>query len=99
MAYNRYNYNPKKTMEIAQKLYESGYITYMRTDSVSLSSQFQDSAIEWIQSEFGEEYVCRRQYSPKGSMKTQDAHEAIRPINIKRIVPNDVEQARLYELI
>ena len=64
-----------------------------------MSSQFQDCAIEWIQSEFGEEYVCKRQYSPKGTMKTQDAHEAIRPINIKKTVPNIVEQAKLYDLI
>ena len=99
MAYNRYSYNPKKTMEIAQKLYEGGYITYMRTDSVSLSLQFQESAILWIKSEFGEEYACKRQYGKRGNMKTQDAHEAIRPINIQKDSPNDSEQYKLYELI
>ncbi len=101
MAYNRFSYNPKKTMDIAQKLYEGGYITYMRTDSVILSSQFQDMACEWIKKEYGEEYVSLRQYGKKksGGVKTQDAHEAIRPININNSPPNNDEQQKLYELI
>ena len=71
----------------------------MRTDSVSLSLQFQESPILWIKSEFGEEYACKRQYGKRGNMKTQDAHEAIRPINIQKDSPNDSEQYKLYELI
>tara|TARA_Y100000768_G_scaffold387490_1_gene378998 strand:- start:7726 stop:10023 length:2298 start_codon:yes stop_codon:yes gene_type:complete len=101
MAYNRFSYNPKRTMDIAQKLYEGGYITYMRTDSVILSSQFQDMACKWIKEEYGEEYVNLRQYGKKksGGVKTQDAHEAIRPININNSPPNNNEQQKLYELI
>tara|TARA_B100001250_G_scaffold144864_1_gene124016 strand:- start:6313 stop:8598 length:2286 start_codon:yes stop_codon:yes gene_type:complete len=101
MAYNRFSYNPKRTMDIAQKLYEGGYITYMRTDSVILSSQFQDMACKWIKKEYGEEYVSLRQYGKKksGGVKTQDAHEAIRPININNSPPNNNEQQKLYELI
>ena len=101
MAYNRFSFNPKRTMEIAQKLYEGGYITYMRTDSVNLSSQFQDMAGKWIKEKYGEEYVNLRQYGKKksGGVKTQDAHEAIRPIDINNNSPDNIEQKKLYDLI
>jgi len=101
MAYNRFGFNPKKTMDIAQKLYEGGYITYMRTDSVTLSSQFQDMATIWIKKEYGEEYVSIRQYGKKksGGVKTQDAHEAIRPIKLNNKTPDNNEEEKVYELI
>jgi DNA topoisomerase-1 len=97
-AYAKHNFSPKHTMQLAQKLYEGGYITYMRTDSVILSSQFQDQAQEWITKEYGDKYVQKRQYS-KGSKRTQDAHEAIRPINLSSKLPSDSQQSKLYNLI
>tara|TARA_Y100000389_G_scaffold204539_1_gene257812 strand:+ start:11083 stop:13386 length:2304 start_codon:yes stop_codon:yes gene_type:complete len=98
-AYNKHGFNPKHTMQIAQKLYEGGYITYMRTDSVTLSSKFQNDAKEWIIKEYGEKYSKPRQYGKKNNQKTQDAHEAIRPININMKAPSDSQEAKLYKLI
>tara|TARA_Y100000389_G_scaffold205111_1_gene263351 strand:+ start:10983 stop:13220 length:2238 start_codon:yes stop_codon:yes gene_type:complete len=98
-VYNSYNINPKYCMQIAQKLYEGGYITYMRTDSVALSSQFQDQATKWVDETFGKEYSCKRQYKKKGDVKAQEAHEAIRPIDIHKTAPSDKEYAKVYELI
>uniref|UniRef100_A0A6C0AWB9 DNA topoisomerase n=1 Tax=viral metagenome TaxID=1070528 RepID=A0A6C0AWB9_9ZZZZ len=97
-AYAKHNFSPKHTMQLAQKLYEGGYITYMRTDSVTLSSQFQNQAEEWIIKEFGDKYFQKRQYS-KGNKRTQDAHEAIRPINLLSQNPSDSQQSKLYNLI
>lgn len=98
-VYSSFGINPKGCMSIAQKLYEDGYITYMRTDSVSLSEQFQKDAIKWIDEHHGKEFVCKREYSKRGDTKTQDAHEAIRPIDIEKAVPSDSHHAKVYELI
>lgn len=99
VVYGRFGINPKRCMEIAQKLYEEGFITYMRTDSVVVSSQFQDDAVKWVEDKFGEEYCCKRQYTKKGETKTQDAHEAIRPISVCKEEPSDAEYKKVYGLI
>ena len=65
-------------MSVAQRLYEAGYITYMRTDSVNLSSIAVDKAKEFITSKFGNNYSNPKNYSVK-SKNAQQAHEAIRP--------------------
>ncbi len=87
------------TMRIAQQLYESGYITYMRTDSVNLSNMALAMAKETISKNFGEQYVKIRKYRTK-SKGAQEAHEAIRPTYIdKEEIGADWPAKRLYELI
>ncbi len=87
------------TMRVAQKLYESGRITYMRTDSVNLSGQAIAAAKEEIESLFGKEYVKIRKYKTK-SKGAQEAHEAIRPTYLNRpSISGSREEERLYELI
>ena len=88
-----------QTMSVAQKLYESGFITYMRTDSVNLSTQAMAAAKEEILAMFGAEYHSWRAYKTK-SKGAQEAHEAIRPsyLNRQSIEGTSVEK-RLYELI
>ncbi|MGM9764276.1 MAG: type I DNA topoisomerase [Candidatus Cryptobacteroides sp.] len=88
-----------QTMSTAQKLYESGYITYMRTDSTNLSSLAINTAKEFICENFGEEYSRVRQFktTAKGA---QEAHEAIRPTFIKNTsIEGTPQEKRLYELI
>ena len=88
-----------QTMSVAQKLYESGYITYMRTDSVNLSSQAMAAAKSEIFKHFGEEYYKGRNYKTK-SKGAQEAHEAIRPSYIDRMqIEGTPAEKRLYELI
>ncbi|MCK9536441.1 MAG: type I DNA topoisomerase [Bacilli bacterium] len=89
-ASTKYNFNSKRTMIVAQKLYEGieladeriGLITYMRTDSVRLSEQFIGEAKNWIISNLGKEYYSGYRKTNKGK-KVQDAHEAIRPTSLK----------------
>ncbi len=88
-----------KTMSMAQRLYEAGHITYMRTDSVNLSNQAKAGAQEEITSAYGEKYHQSRNYKGK-SKGAQEAHEAIRPTDFsKHNVPAERDQQRLYELI
>ena len=87
-----------RTMQIAQRLYENGYITYMRTDSVNLSEDALNSARETITRQYGAEYVHIRKYENK-TANAQEAHEAIRPTDMGRTSVPDAEWARLYELI
>ncbi len=88
-----------KTMSVAQKLYEAGHITYMRTDSVSLSQTAVDAAVNEITSSYGEEYVKVRKYSTK-SKDAQEAHEAIRPTNFgDQKAGANFDEQRLYDLI
>lgn len=88
-----------KTMNVAQRLYEAGLITYMRTDSVNLSEEAKSAAQKEIAASFGEKYSKPRNYKGK-SKGAQEAHEAIRPTDISRhSVDIDRDQARLYELI
>ncbi|KAA1246220.1 type I DNA topoisomerase [Aquimarina sp. RZ0] len=92
-------FSVSKTMTMAQRLYEAGLITYMRTDSVNLSGEAQNGAKAEILSAYGEEYSNPKQY--KGKAKgAQEAHEAIRPTDFSRhTVPAEYDQQRLYELI
>ncbi len=88
-----------QTMSVAQRLYESGFITYMRTDSVNLSQQALAATKNEIVKEFGEEYYCRRVHRTK-SKGAQEAHEAIRPSYIDRMqVEGTAAERKLYELI
>ena len=97
-ASRKLGYGVSKTMLLAQKLYESGKITYMRTDSVNLS----DTAMEGIKSEisrsYGDKYLHTRKYKNKNE-SAQEAHEAIRPTYMENHTVNDPELNRLYELI
>lgn len=110
-ASNKYNFNAKKTMQIAQSLYEGvelgkervGLITYMRTDSTRLSDEFITSCKNYIIKEYGEQYYCGQVISKKGK-NVQDAHEAIRPSklsyspeSIKKYLSND--EFKLYSMI
>ncbi|MBE6232159.1 MAG: type I DNA topoisomerase [Bacteroidales bacterium] len=88
-----------QTMSIAQKLYEHGYITYMRTDSTNLSSLAIGTAKKFICDNFGEEYSKTRQYKTK-SKGAQEAHEAIRPTFIENTsIEGTPQEQKLYELI
>ena len=88
-----------QTMSVAQKLYESGFITYMRTDSVNLSTQAMMAAKEEIIAQFGAEYHAWRTYKTK-SKGAQEAHEAIRPSYLNRpTIEGTAVEKRLYELI
>ena len=98
-ASRRLGYSPKQTMMLAQRLYENGDITYMRTDSVNLSSLAIASMAECIKKEFGENYLQTRTFTTK-SAGAQEAHEAIRPTNVTvRAAGNDAQQQKLYDLI
>jgi DNA topoisomerase I len=98
-ASTRLGYSPSRTMRIAQKLYESGFITYMRTDSTNLGKDAQGSLIGAVRNEYGEQYVQPRTYKTR-SKSAQEAHEAIRPTDAKRrSAGNNDEQKKLYTLI
>lgn len=88
-----------KTMTIAQRLYEAGFITYMRTDSVNLSNDAKNAAQKEISTSYGKEYSKPRDYKGK-SKGAQEAHEAIRPTDMSlHSITGDKDQARLYDLI
>ena len=88
-----------KTMQVAQRLYEAGLITYMRTDSVNLSVDARDEAAEEITNYYGKEYSKQRVFKSKVK-GAQEAHEAIRPTNMKmHTVDTEYDQNRLYDLI
>ncbi len=92
-------FSVSKTMNMAQRLYEAGLITYMRTDSVNLSPEAVEAAKEEIQREYGQKYSKPRNFSQKAK-GAQEAHEAIRPTDISRhSVSVERDQARLYDLI
>ena len=88
-----------KTMTIAQRLYEAGHISYMRTDSVNLSDEAKNAIRDEIENSFGKEYSNPKNY--KGKVKgAQEAHEAIRPTKISlNSIDGDHDQKRLYSLI
>jgi DNA topoisomerase-1 len=87
------------TMQLAQRLYEAGLITYMRTDSVNLSKEAMDAAQAEIIKSYGKEFSRPRTFTNK-SKGAQEAHEAIRPTDMSRHTVNiDRDQARLYDLI
>lgn len=98
-ASRKLGYSVSKTMMVAQQLYESGKITYMRTDSVNLSKLALGMAKKVIGDNYGEEYIKTRQFKTK-SKSAQEAHEAIRPTFLDNSsVKGDSSQERLYELI
>ena len=97
-ASNRLGYGVTTTMRVAQRLYEEGYITYMRTDSVNLSQEAINAAKSQILKEFGEEYSQPRNYVTK-SASAQEAHEAIRPTDFGMKSIDDVQLNKLYQLI
>jgi DNA topoisomerase-1 len=112
-AYKKLNYSTKRTMSVAQQLYEGidvkghgtiGLITYMRTDSVRISNEAQNSALEFINNKFGKEYSPETPRVYKGKKNIQDAHEAIRPSYVDltpEIIKDSLkdEQYKLYTLI
>ncbi|QSE96278.1 type I DNA topoisomerase [Fulvivirga lutea] len=98
-ASRKLGFSVSQTMTVAQRLYEAGIISYMRTDSVNLSQEAVDSAVNEIKKEYGDDFVKVRQYKTKSS-SAQEAHEAIRPTNFAVTNPSaDRNGTRLYELI
>ena len=92
-------FSVSKTMNVAQRLYEAGYITYMRTDSVNLSEEAKNNINNQIKLSYGDKYLQIRQFKTKNK-GAQEAHEAIRPTDFSKKKLNiDYDQARLYELI
>jgi len=97
-ASRKLGYSVSRTMLLAQKLYESGKITYMRTDSVNLSELAMDAASSQIKSQYGQKYVQPRKFKNKNE-SAQEAHEAIRPTYMDAMTVDDADCRRLYELI
>ena len=99
-ASRKLSFPVSKTMSVAQRLYESGYITYMRTDSVNLSNLAIDEAKNQVVKNFGESYANPKNFSTKAK-GAQQAHEAVRPTNFDMSPDNvkDYDQKRLYQLI
>ncbi len=102
-ASTRLNFGVKKTMMMAQRLYEAGYITYMRTDSTSLSADAVSAVREHINQKYGNDYLPDNPLIYSNKEGAQEAHEAIRPSNVQ-IMKSDLEKVdddaiRLYELI
>ncbi len=102
-ASRKLGFGAKRTMQVAQKLYEEGLITYMRTDGITVSNDAIADARKFIEKDYGAKYVPEspRQYKTKVK-NAQEAHEAIRPTDLSKRPENmqlDAEQAKLYELI
>ena len=98
-ASTRLGFSPKRTMQVAQKLYEAGHITYMRTDSTNLSAVAQSQILALVEKKYGKEYAEAHTYKTK-SKNAQEAHEAIRPTHIEKMsVGMNEEQKALYKLI
>ncbi len=98
-ASTRLGFSPSRTMQVAQKLYEAGLITYMRTDSTSLATSAQESILKLVGKKYGHEYAQKNFYKTK-SKNAQEAHEAIRPTHVDQIQAGyNEEQKKLYRLI
>ena len=111
VASSELGFSPRRTMQIAQKLYEgvktpvgeTGIITYMRTDSLNIAKEAQEAAVEFIKQNIGEEYAEPKTYDKKAK-NAQEAHEAIRPVDV-RLTPDDLknyltkDELKLYTLI
>src|SRR3990167_8384002 len=98
-ASTRFGFSPSRTMHFAQKLYEAGHITYMRTDSPNLAKEAQANLLSVVKNEFGELYVSPRTYRTKAKT-AQEAHEAVRPTDArKKSAGGNEEQKKLYSLI
>ena len=104
-ASKKFGWSAKQTMRVAQKLYEKGHITYMRTDSVSLSNEAIQAARRAAETRYGSEYVSQQPRRYKGKVRNaQEAHEAIRPAGSQMKVAQELgirdgQEARLYDLI
>ena len=98
-ASRKLGFGVTRTMSTAQKLYEAGLITYMRTDSVTISEEAKSSILSKIESKYGDSYVNLRNYKNKNK-SAQEAHEAVRPTDISvEDISLDYDQQRLYQLI
>jgi DNA topoisomerase I len=98
-ASRKLSFSVLQTMTVAQRLYEAGKISYMRTDSTNLSGEAVEKAVHEIESQYGKDYVFTRQYKTKND-SAQEAHEAIRPTDFSTIkASEDRNEQRLYELI
>jgi len=98
-ASTRLGFSPSRTMQVAQKLYEQGFITYMRTDSTNLSLVAQNQILALVEKKYGKEYLEAHVYKAK-SKNAQEAHEAIRPTHVEQLNAGaNEEQAKLYKLI
>lgn len=98
-ASTRLGFSPARTMQVAQKLYEAGHITYMRTDSTNLGKQALAQLAKVVEKEYGPEHAEWKEYKTKNK-NAQEAHEAIRPTHAeKKNVGNTAEQKSLYNLI
>ncbi len=99
-ASRKLSFSVQQTMTLAQRLYEAGKISYMRTDSVNLSDDAVQSASSEITGSYGDQYLQTRKYKTKKNAAAQEAHEAIRPTNFSdKQASGDRQQQRLYELI
>jgi DNA topoisomerase I len=97
-------FSVQRTMITAQRLYEGGYITYMRTDSTNLSNEAIQGCKDYITNKWGKEYLCTRNFNKKKAKGAQEAHEAIRPTKIEKRKlkgknKDDPDQVKLYSLI
>ena len=101
-SYNKFGFPLKRTMQLAQELYEKGHITYMRTDSYNISEDFKATAKEYICGEYGDEYYSGGSNKKKVQKNAQEAHEAIRPTKVE-VKGGDIglggDHAKLYDLI
>lgn len=102
-ASTRLSFSVKKTMTMAQRLYEAGYITYMRTDSTNLSAEAVNSVREHINENYGEKYLPEKPLVYSSKEDAQEAHEAVRPSNVgtkpEHLTGVDDDAVRLYDLI
>ncbi|MDO5776149.1 MAG: type I DNA topoisomerase [Eubacteriales bacterium] len=98
------NMSTQQTMRVAQKLYEDGHITYLRTDSVRISDEAAAAARGFIEANYGENYISKRPAAGKNNSNSQDAHEAIRPAHVE-VTPAALKEKlgrdefRLYQMI
>ncbi len=97
-ASTRLGFSPARTMQVAQKLYEAGHITYMRTDSTNLSAVAVAQILAYVEKKYGKNYAEAHTYKTK-SKNAQEAHEAIRPTHIDSMHAGTEEQDNLYRLI
>ncbi len=97
-ASRKLGYSVSKTMLLAQKLYENGHITYMRTDSVNLSETANENIQKAVSEQYGDKYYQQRKFQNKNE-SAQEAHEAIRPTDMATASIGDADTQRLYDLI
>ncbi len=97
-AYHQHRFSSKKTMQLAQQLYENGHITYMRTDSTNISDQFKNIIINYISANYSADLAKFRSYKNKIA-NAQEAHEAIRVTNVNNLNAGEGDADKLYRLI